>query len=237
MTVAEEMPVVENDRKTSPIHQLDFSIVLAGTGFSPTSYSAETLIDKGIVPDSWKITNSVSNNLLSITAFDDGRVVLRVEKTKIIIADNLLSETDTVDNSEIPNVAKNFIEKYKHLTFSAIGINFDVIFERPTEGSFLLNNFIVPDRRKTGDYEVHSAGVKLMYNLEGGGLLTIDFVDGMIDKNTTERTLRVHGTNCQGNFHRDFTSKTTVDELITQIQNYKQDWVMFNNIINGIVKS
>lgn len=216
---------------------LGFSIVIVGAGFSPNNFDGDMLAEKEIVPNdwNWKVSNNVSTPILSQIVYEEGKVNIRVEKNKITIADNDI-ENNKVEHSKIAEIAKRLMQRQKHLTFTALGINFESIAILENFQGYLKSNFIKEDKILTKENTLDSVSVTLQYGLKNGGILNLVLNEGTMGKQTDKETVEYHGIVCSANFHREFASNTDIALIISRLNHIKEDKQKLVNILKSIIE-
>lgn len=214
-----------------------FSIVIVGTGFSPSNFDGDMLADKEIIPSdwNWKVFNNLSSSILSQIVYELGKVSIRVEKNKITIADNYI-ENNKIENSKISEIAKRLIQRHKHLTFTALGINFESIVPLEDFKGYLTTNFIKDAKIKNGEIVVENVSITLRYALKNGGLLNAVLEEGALGRQTDNETIEFNGIVCSANFHRDFTVNADTALIISQLNHIKEDKQFLIKILQSIIE-
>ncbi len=211
---------------------INSAIVLVGTGLSPNSFTADMLIEKGIVPTGWKVVGNLNSNVLSQIAFQGGRYIFKVERNKVTIADNVVG--GTYNPSVISDIAKRFLAIQKHLTFTAIGINFMTISKDIKGGAeYIRKNFLLPDKQVAGKYPLAGASVICGFDIENG-LLSVTISEGAADIEKPDSSERLEGIVASANFHRDIEAAdaSTVKEIL---DGAASDWKMLTEIVEDLI--
>lgn len=214
-----------------------YSIVAVGTGFSPSSLDADLLAEKEIVPPewNWKVSDSTNVQLLSQVAYQDGNVVVRVERNKFLVTDSQITE-NKIEKSKISEIAKRFIQRHKHLSFTALGINFESVLEFDAATGFLKNNFLKSDKKITGGHNVHSVAFTMQYELQNGGLLSVVINEGTLSKQNSSEPIEYKGILCSANFHREIPKDADTALIIAQLNHVRNDKQMLKEIASSLAK-
>lgn len=226
------MPKAKNDVKI-----IGYSIVIVGTGFSPNNFDGDMLADKEIIPSdwNWKVFNNVSTPILSQIVYELGKVSIRVEKNKITIADNFV-ENNRIEASKIAQIARKLIQRHKHLTFTALGVNFESVVPLEAPDGYLKSNFIKDDKIKSGEYIADHVSITLRYGLKNGGILNVILDEGLLGRQTDKENIEFKGIVCSVNFHREFALNSDVALIIAQLNYIKEDKQQLINILQSIIK-
>lgn len=211
---------------------INSAIVLIGSGLSPNSFTADMLIEKGIVPTGWKVVGNLNSNLLSQIAFQGGRYVFKVERNKVSIADNVVG--GTYNPAIISDIAKRFLAIQKHLTFTAVGINFMTISKDVGgDADYIKKNFLLPAKHVAGKFPVIGASIISAFNIDDG-LLTVTISEGAADVEKPDSSERLEGIVTSANFHRDIetANASTVKKILDGAGN---DWKMLTDIIEALI--
>ncbi len=216
---------------------LNFAIVIVGTGFSPNNFNGDMLAEKEIVPLDWKVLNNVSSPIFSQIVYEKGKVNIRVEKNKITIADNFITD-NKIENSKIAQVAKKLIQKHKHLSYTALGINFETVVPIEKTENYLKENFINPDKYGVGDNTVGQVSITMMYQLKGGGMLNVVLDEGILGYKFEENAVEYKGILCNANFHRQCQNDSDLPLLISRLNNSNllEDKQKLASVLSGLIK-
>lgn len=219
-------------------HLIDYSIVIVGNGFSPNSYSGETFIEKGIVLESWnwKVSNSVSNNLFSHVVYDGGKTIVKVEKNNISITENYFDPTSqNISKSKTKDFAKRFLQRHKHLTYTALGINFTTLVEIEDNKGYLLKEFIDKEKKKSLKHPIDSVALSTFYKLNDGGRLGIKLEEGELERQNQQEKVILKGLVSNANFHRDFSQDLEIAIIISLLNHVKDDLSLLNEILDETI--
>lgn len=214
-----------------------FSIVAVGAGFSPGGLDADYLAERDVVPPdwNWKVSDSTNIQLLSQVAYEDGNVVIRVEKNKFSVTDSHIVG-NKIEKSKIPEIAKRFIQRNKHLSFTGLGINFETVLEMEENEDFLKKNFLKVDKHTMGGHAVNKVALTLQYKLRNGGLLSLVINEGTLTKQNTDSPAEYKGLICSANFHRAIAKDATVALIIAQLNHVRDDKKMLSDIAESLAK-
>lgn len=212
-----------------------FSIVLVGSGFSPNVFNGNTFAENEIIPSewNWKVTNSGSTPLVSQIDYNLGYFTVRTERNRISFFDNAIK--DKPEKSKIIEVVKRFIDKYKHLNFLAVGINFESVLGMDDGDKHILDKFV--SKAIKSDERIEAASVNLGYlidentslrNLLEGGIIERQFADGTSNRHA--------GIVIRTNIHRLLLNDKQIEQIKVSLKNIKTDWNTLNDIVKTYIK-
>lgn len=224
-------------KKKTEVKILGFTLVIVGAGFSPNNFNGDMLAEKEIVPNdwNWKVSNSVSTPILSQITYEEGKVSIRVEKNKITITDNTI-DNNKVEDSKVAEIAKRLMQRQRHLTFTALGINFDTIAIIENFKGYLRSNFIKENKILSKENALDSVSITLQYGLKNGGILNLVLDEGVMARQMDKETEEYNGIVASANFHRDFSSNTDNAIIFSRLNHIKEDKQKLKNILQSIIE-
>jgi len=212
-----------------------FSIVLLGSGFSPNTFNGNIFAENEIIPSewNWKVTNSGSTPLVSQIEYNLGYFTIRTERNRISFFDNAIK--DKPDKSKILEVVKRFVEKYKHLNFLAVGVNFESVLEVEDGDKHLLDKFV--SKAIKSDERLKATSVTLAYLIDENTLLRNVLEGGTIEREFADGTSNKHaGIVIRTNVHRIIPNDEQIEQIKVSLKSIKSDWNTLNDIVKTYIK-
>lgn len=152
------------------------------------------------------------------------RVTISVEPNKFQVVDGLPDRRP--DASQIPKVARRYIEVLPHVRYTAVGHNFKGFAELADARAFLTERFLKPGVWDSDKYPLKGVSLKFAYPLEGGRLnLTLD--GAIIEDRSGDEPKSLHGVLVQPNYHRDCSGYPSHEQAIEHLGHTKEDWIHF----------
>lgn len=212
--------------KFMEIRPLEFSIVIVANDCNPTILNPDFLARQGIVPDDWGWNVSgpvIVTPPFATVAYDSG-ITVSVEINKFQVVDGLPGRMP--DASQIPKVARKYIEVLPHVRYTAVGHNFKGFAELADATAFLTERFLKPGVWDSDKYPLKGVNLKFAYPSEGGRLnLTLD--GATIEDRSGDEPKQLHGVLVQANFHRDCSGYPSHKQVIKHLGYTKCDWTHF----------
>lgn len=212
-----------------------FSIALVGSGFSPNIFNGNVFAENEVIPSewNWKVTNTGSTPLVSQIEYNLGYFTIRTERNRISFFDNAIK--DKPDKSKIIEVVKRFVEKYKHLNFLAVGVNFESVLEMDDGDKHILDKFV--SKAIKSDERLKAASVNLAYLIDENTALRNVLEGGIIEREFADGTSNKHaGIIIKANVHRIISNDKQIEQIKISLKSIKSDWNTLNDIVKTYIK-
>lgn len=206
----------------------EFSIVIVATDCNPTILNPDFLARQEIVPDEWdwKVSGSpITTPPFATVAYDSG-VTVSVETNKFQVVDGLPDRMP--DTSQIPKIARKYIEVLPHVRYSGVGHNFKGFAEIADPQSFLQERFLKKGVWVSKDYPLMGVSLKFAYPLDGGRInLALD--GAIFEDRSGDEPKQLDGVLVQANYHRDCSGYPSYEQVIRHLEHAKNDWTLFQS--------
>ncbi len=207
------------------------SVVILGTEHNPTILNPNFLEDQGIVPSewNWKLSNEppLTTPPLSRVSYSNG-VLITVQREKLQITDNLLTDRRSVTNSKAPEIALKYIKELPHVKYRAVGINVTAVMDSEEPGSFLIDRFLKDGAWLTTPNALADIGLRFGYPLDNGRAvfsLEAAMVETDQEKRASNRVIIA-----AANFHRD-CNPPSYEQVEQHLSHLMHDWDMFKMMV------
>jgi hypothetical protein len=214
---------------------INISIVFLGSGFSPSSLSGDFLIEKGIVPTSWKVSANIQTPMLSQVTFQKGQHMVTVESNKVSFAQLPMFDLTNVEENAVFKNAKRYLEKQSHISYTASGNNFTIVKRMPLPEAqqYIREKYFSAEASQAGSFELIDAGANLTYNFTGG---VIKFSVGAGEAAVPDDAggKKIAGLVANVNFHRDLDSDIPNDP-INALGKISDDWNAANDLVGFLM--
>lgn len=213
----------------------NLSIVLVGSGFSPSVFNGNAFAENEVIPSTWnwKVTNSGTTQLVSQVDYNLGYFSIRTERNRIAFFDNAIKEKP--EKSKIIEIARRFAEKYKHLNFLGIGINFESVLEVDSGDKYLLDKFI--SKSIKSDKRIISASTNLFYKIDEDSILRNNIEAGILEREFVDGTVtKQEGLVIKANIHRNITNDNQIEFIKNSLKKISKDWNILDDITQTYIK-
>lgn len=204
------------------------SIVVIADSHNPTILHPSFLISNNIVNSE----DEILDGFICTPPFSHlklkNEITFVIELSKFQIIDDNIG--DCFSHSQIPRMAKKYLDTLKHVNYTAIGINYYSIFLTKNTDDLMINKFIKKSNWNSDSLHPNLAMIKLAYPSIHATTLNLKLESGNIKK----RSEKFDGIIIEGNFHKDLSSDNPVDQLIDMIDNYSDYSEEFHNKCNTI---
>lgn len=151
---------------------INASIVMLGAGFNPSKYSADSLIEKGIVPSGWKVVSNLTTPIAAQSVFEKGAHQFTVEPHKALIAQTA-NFNEAIEKSAYVGNAKRFADSISHISVNAVGSNFLICVEMDNATAFLKKRFISPDILEVAGEDLTEAAATFVFSHDNAAIKLI----------------------------------------------------------------
>jgi hypothetical protein len=204
---------------------LNRSIVVLAQAHNPSILHPSFLSAQQIVPSDWQISESpVCTPPFSIVKYENG-IVFTEEPNKLMILANAPN-----DGALLPDLARKYIKTLPHVHYSAVGINIAGYLKCDSAEAWLLARFVQSGPGNDEKLRPSSAGLKLVYSLEGGTCnLSLDAGSVQLQSE------RVDGLIIGGNYHFALPSGNTLTEAERAIASYGSSLAHFRSLVDTVL--
>jgi len=207
---------------------LNTSVVVLAQHHNPTILHPSFLVAQKIVPSSWETTEVICTPPFAMVKYENG-IVFNVDVTKFQVIDN---EVKDVKKSTIAEFAWKYTEKLPHVSYKAIGINFDGFIECSNPESMLISEFLKPDSGRYNKSQPDALGLRLAYMLPNATRLQINCEAAKIRR--TESENEHEGVLVKANYHKVLPEKITPDDIKTVIFLFSKRCSHFSRTVKKI---
>jgi hypothetical protein len=212
------------------LHLVDCSIVVAAANHNPTILNPDFLFRNNIVNSDWKVVKTLTTEVISQVLFENGKTII-VDPKRIIFRDQ---ELNIIEKPTLDEIATNYVDLLKHVTYTAVGININFAFQFSSideAEQYILDNLIVSGNWKSANGGAKTATVKFSYK-ENETIINISL-------STAEVTLRTAPTPfpailAAANYHRDLPKEydKALREMKEIIGKWREDTNSFEHTLN-----
>lgn len=147
---------------------LDTSAVVVADTHNPTILHPSFLTSQGIVPEDWELVAPPLSTLpLSIVKYKNG-VEFRVDADKLRVTQSPPPSPFT--EAEAASLALKYVRILKHVSYTAIGINFRAILHHKTPEEHLIERFLVKGVWNQDERTLSALGLTFVYPISNGKL-------------------------------------------------------------------
>jgi len=210
------------------IEKLLSSVVVIAQEHNPTILHPSFLESQRIVPLDWKHTELLCSPALSFVKYNNG-IVFSIEANKFQVTDNNLS--DDANTSQIPELARKYIESLKYVRHKAVGINFIGFIEHTHPQHAVRERFL-----KKGAWnfdKLENVNLDFIYQLSEARL-SFSCHAGEVGFQENEKRV---GLFIKANYHTDIERNSVVEQTIKAISCYAQrcaDFTEKTHLIMGL---
>lgn len=129
------------------------SIVVTAQVHNPSILNPDFLKTKEIVPDSWKVAETITTPPISRVTFENG-VSWTVEEPKMTVTQPCASSFDT--DYEIYELAVEYVTKLPYVPYRDLGLNCQVTMERRNPDQWVTRRFLKPGHWNKGSPKILS---------------------------------------------------------------------------------
>lgn len=200
----------------------ELSIVIVAENHNPTLLNPDFLKFNDIVPREWVVGQPpLCTHPISQVEYKNG-IKITAELNKLILFQP--KYVDSHSDSNIPDIAKRYVEVLRHVNYIAVGINPRGHFE--FDNNNILANYFINKLLRKGPWAdfsggVRSVSIKLSYQLESGTFsVGIDQASLRTDKTRANNLLSI-----SGNFHHTISTNTekTYNKVIEIVDDMDSD--------------
>ena len=220
-----------------PLEIQDFSIVLATKNHNPTMLTPDFLKGSGVIPEDWELGRPpVLSTRATQVIFKNG-VKIEAQPGNISFSE-AMSQTKTVEQMEIPQIACRYAASLPNLDYRGVGINPRrfVTFEAK-EGAYkyIRETILSPGPWQDFGIAPVKAGINLVYNLERC-LLQLAINEVMLKVRDKESPQEVPAISFVGNFHYPLRGKSgeeRLQNLKQTINHWQEDLAAYQELIDS----
>jgi len=213
---------------------LQASIVIVGTGFSPSNLDPISLSERNIVPQEWEwvVAGNMTTPVASAVTYENGVSIVN-EATKFQVTEPAIAE---LRNSKGIEIAKNYVSKFTQIGYTAVGINFHVIVPMSGTNTFIQQHFLKESLLRAAPNQLQQVGLRLIYSIDGG-TLRINVDEGKAEQTVEGKTESYTGLLFVANHHRVCTERPAGKQVLKFLNLMDGDWDNLRVIISSLVGS
>ena len=189
------------------------NVVILAKSHNPSILNPDFLRINDIVPPDWE-----ANEVLTTPAFATVRyptnVVFLIDQERLEVRKE--SDTSFQDNYEVHNFAALYVKVLPHVTYTSVGLNWQISMEMDEPGKFITERFVRPESWTKIGAELMQSSVKLSFQLENA-VCNINFSPGKAKIPDKEYYPAVI---INVNFHNDGPLKP--DQIVTILHEWKK---------------
>jgi len=197
---------------------LNAAIVVVAREHTPSMLHPSFLESQGIVSSDWKLLEPpICTPPISIVKYNNG-VVLTAESNKLQVLQTPVesSKLDLV----IPELTSRYIEKFPHISYIAVGVNF----------AFIIQIFIKEKVHDLGDLKLKSASIRLAYPISTDKQRVVLNVS-CEPKEVIERGEAKRGILVSANYHHYIDEEKTLEDTMKAISTFESRLTHFKDVI------
>lgn len=223
-------PQKENTELSTGMVPVEFSVVLVAEQIDASMLNADFLRYNKIVENKLQLVEPrISTPVFSQVPFE-GNIVVRAEPNRFIFEQT--GQPLNVDECEIPEISKKFVEKVSHIQYKAIGINFKAFLQYNDKMNYSIASSALIEGGKWASFKDVSPDIhlKAVYNYEAR-VITLDIGDIKIEKNNNDV---MHGLSFQANIHRNLGEEDQmllIRKVLSILSCWRGDVSDFNNLV------
>ena len=207
---------------------LNAAIVVVAREHTPSMLHPSFLESQGIVSSDWKLLEPpICTPPISIVKYNNG-VVLTAESNKLQVLQTPVesSKLDLV----IPELTSRYIEKFPHISYIAVGVNFAFIIPCPEPESLIIQIFIKEKVHDLGDLKLKSASIRLAYPISTDKQRVVLNVS-CEPKEVIERGEAKRGILVSANYHHYIDEEKTLEDTMKAISTFESRLTHFKDVI------
>jgi len=211
---------------------VQFSFVVVGQSHNPTILNPDFLLNQDIVPASWqwKVAETVTTPPLSLVRYENG-VSITVEQDKIQLVDPNVESGP--GESKVPEIAAAYVQKLPHVSYTAVGTNFQSLITKDEPGAYLIDRFLKPGPwNADATHKLNNVGIRFVYPFDTSGRFTLTIDAGaakLPDRADLQQVLVANA-----NFSRNCAPASMVKQAKEHLQKSQDDWVTYRDKLQSI---
>jgi hypothetical protein len=204
---------------------VQFSAVVVGQSHNPSILNPDWVEGQGIVPKSWgwPVKENITTPPLSLVRYENG-VVITVEQEKLQVTDPNVEEGP--ENSKVTQIASGYLNTLPHVTYKAVGVNFQGLIPMQTPEVYIRDRFLKPGPWTEVSPDLDAVGIRLLFPLEDGGRFTLTLDVGAANLPDNADAQPVVVTNA--NFNRTCSSSPTLNDAKEHLGKAMGDWANYH---------
>ena len=211
---------------------VQFSVVVVGKAHNPTILNPDFLALQRIVPEDWKVVQTITTPPLSMVRYENG-ISITVESEKLQLVD--LGAGENPVQSEASVIASHYVRTLPHVRYTAVGTNFQSVAETSSPEIALKNRFLKSGPWDSDAHPVEAVGIRLVYPFSSGRLvLSFDAGEAKGEDAEAGEAKRVIITNA--NFHRECEGYPSDHQVLEHLGHVADDWSMYQTLLSDALK-
>jgi hypothetical protein len=211
---------------------IQFSAVVVGQSHNPTILNPDFLREQGIVPKSWgwEVAKTITTPPLAVVAYTNG-VSINVEQNKLQVTDPNVEEGP--DKSRVTEIASAYVTVLPHVRYTAVGNNFQSLHPMEDAAERMKSRFLKEGPWTTSPRTLETAGLKLTYEFEDQGRLTLALEAG--EAKLPDAADQQPVVLANANFDRKCGERATHTMVVGHLEKAMQDWAIYEHTMNEIL--
>jgi hypothetical protein len=210
---------------------IQVSSVVVGRAHNPSILNPDFLNLNGIVPKEWEVADTLTTPQLAVVRYVNG-ISVTVEHNKLQVVD--LGDSPAPQNSRVSTITSKYVETLPHVTYVAVGNNFQSLVPVQDPGEFLKRHFLKAGPWDMGLPALEAAGIRLVYAVPGGRLV-LSFDAGQAEKLDGAERVPESVILLNGNFHRDCGAYPAKDEVLGFLSRAGQDYETYRTLVASVL--
>jgi hypothetical protein len=198
------------------------NVVILAKSHNPSILNPDFLRINNIVPPDWE-----ANEVLTTPAFATVRyptnVVFLLDQERLEVRKEC--DTSFQDKYEVHNFASRYVEVLPHVSYTSVGLNWQISIKIDEPGRFITDRFVRPESWKKSGAELMQSSVKLSFQMENA-VCNVNFSPGKTKISDKEYYPAVI---INVNFHNDGPLKP--DKIVRILQ----EWKKKEDYIKGLI--
>lgn len=206
------------------------SAAVLAKGHNPTILHPAFLKHEGIIPKEWEPSKDpVCTPPFAAVSFTSGFSFV-VEQERLLIS--FRGKEADLRIGDVAEMARKYTEKLPHVTYTAVGINFDAFFPLPEPSRFIIQRFLKQGPWNSEELPLAAAKQSLTYNYPDYQLNTTIEACGRTDRNQESQD----GVVLHANYHGRCSEKSALDSTHRLLQQAEQRREHFKYITKIILE-
>jgi len=156
-------------------------------------------------------------------------IVFNVDGNKLQVTDNHIKNAK---NAIVADLANKYIQKLPHVSYKAVGINFNGFVVCKNAESLILEKFLRPGSGNFNKTQPSTLGLRFLYKLPRTKL-SLNCDAGKIKRNESDED--IEGLLVKANYHMDLSEENILDEIELLTSHFPKRYSHFIRITKKIL--
>jgi hypothetical protein len=150
------------------------NVVILAKSHNPSILNPDFLRINDIVPFDWEAKEVLTTPAFATVRYP-GNVAFLLDQERLEVRKEC--DTSFQDNYDIHNFAARYVKLLPHVSYTSVGLNWQISMEMDEPGKFITERFVRPEAWKVSGAELMQSSVKLSFQIENA-VCNVNFSSG-----------------------------------------------------------